>query len=537
MKKILTFMLVTAAFLAAAQCYAQTVEIKAEGAHGNAGQGYTLAVYSADGSLVCIDEAELSESRELKFTFDFAEKSGKYNYFITSNAGSFSESGILMYTDEGELESALSELKKAAQSSENAGEAVRACFEEYSNIFLFDDGFEINESILKLVSGRLYSSLAEDIKKAFDEGEVSLDKLRSIYRADMLLWAAEKGSAELIAEIDLKYADYLGGRPPAVDEVYKTLENAARLNAAEIEKGSYKSAAEYIAAHSGAVAIAAINASSSYLTVGEIADKLNSAAGLDFPSLNKSDRAEVLSAVTKKRPFSSVDEFKSAVSAAVKSLGSTSLDKPGYSTGGGGGGGGSRYTPSVSPSNGNNSSSETENKAFSDIDSVSWAKEAIEGLFERGIINGREKGIFAPSDSVTREEFVKILVIAFNISSDNKVSFDDVAPDAWYAPFVSAAAGRNVVSGIGGGMFGAGRSITRQDACVMLSRAAGYISDGEVKTISFTDSAVISDYAKEAVGQLASKGIVNGMTDGSFMPKKTITRAETAVMIYKSLAN
>ena len=534
MKKILTFMLITAALVAASTCYAQTVEIKSDSLSGKAGQGYTLLMYSSDGEerIVCIDESEMSGNGELKFTFEFAEKSGKYNYVITSNAGDQSQSGVFMYTDESELESALQELKKAVQSSDNAGDEVQKCLDKYSNVFLLDSEFEINQQILKIVSKQVYSDFASDIKEAFDNGGISLEQLRSIYRKRMLICAVSSGSSELIAEIDMNYFGYIGNRPAEVEVVYKTLESAARLNAAEIEKGSYKSADEYIGAHSGAVAIAAINAAKSYLTVGEITDKLNSAANLGFPSLNKEDRAEVLSEITKKRPFSSVAGFKTAVGSAVSSLGKSPSDKPGYSTGGGGGGGGLSYRPSIQPPSENVNE---ESQPFHDIDSVSWAKEAILKLFEKGIISGRENGEYAPSDNVTREEFVKILVLAYSISSNGDVSFEDVLPDAWYTPFVKAAAGSGIVKGIGDRNFGTGSFITREDACVMLARAAAYSTGNEAAEDNFNDSADISDYAREAVGILAGKKIINGMADGSFMPKKTITRAETAVMIYRSL--
>ena len=53
-------------------------------------------------------------------------------------------------------------------------------------------------------------------------------------------------------------------------------------------------------------------------------------------------------------------------------------------------------------------------------------------------------------------------------------------------------------------------------------------------TEDFKDSNEISDYAKEAVGYLYSKGIISG-SEGRFNPKSNTTRAETATLIYKLL--
>ena len=48
----------------------------------------------------------------------------------------------------------------------------------------------------------------------------------------------------------------------------------------------------------------------------------------------------------------------------------------------------------------------------------------------------------------------------------------------------------------------------------------------------FTDFEEVSDYAKEAVSMLAGEGIINGMGDGSFAPKKETTRAQAAKLMY-----
>ena len=48
---------------------------------------------------------------------------------------------------------------------------------------------------------------------------------------------------------------------------------------------------------------------------------------------------------------------------------------------------------------------------------------------------------------------------------------------------------------------------------------------------TFTDSASISGYAKEAVEGLAKMGIIGGRPDGSFAPKSSTSRAQVAVML------
>ena len=53
--------------------------------------------------------------------------------------------------------------------------------------------------------------------------------------------------------------------------------------------------------------------------------------------------------------------------------------------------------------------------------------------------------------------------------------------------------------------------------------------------ISFKDSDVIADYAKDAVMYLAKKGVVQGTGEGLFAPEAAVTRAEAAQLVYNIL--
>lgn len=180
---------------------------------------------------------------------------------------------------------------------------------------------------------------------------------------------------------------------------------------------------------------------------------------------------------------------------------------------------------------------ENNTDGFTDIENVQWAKEAIMYLYNKNIINGVGDGRFAPSDTVTREQFAVMLVNAMNIElSDGKSSFDDVPDGSYYAKHVFAAERNNIVSGIGENIFGVGMPITRQDLCVMIYRAV-YKEDDEANEMYFSDSAQISGYANSAVNHLAELGIINGFEDGSFAPKQLCTRAEAAKILFGVLNN
>lgn len=177
--------------------------------------------------------------------------------------------------------------------------------------------------------------------------------------------------------------------------------------------------------------------------------------------------------------------------------------------------------------------------AFIDTGSVSWAQESIAYLAQRNIINGIGNNKFAPNDAVTREQIVKIMVLAGEIDvTAGGEAFSDVDTDAWYAPYVSAGVRSGIVTGYGDGSFGSGRNVTRQDLAVFLMRLAKVMGKElpvENQNEVYIDDSSISDYARSAVYILKNAGIMNGMGNGSFVPGESVTRAMAAKAVYELL--
>lgn len=169
---------------------------------------------------------------------------------------------------------------------------------------------------------------------------------------------------------------------------------------------------------------------------------------------------------------------------------------------------------------------------FTDI-STHWARTYIEEMYKDGIVNGKGDGTFAPDATVTREEFITMLVRTLGIDTTGaSTNFADVNKDDWFAPFVNAAYKNNIVNGVSSDKFGIGTNISRQDMCVMVYNAIGEKlsknSDGEY----FADDTAIASYAKNAVYLLKENGVINGRGENIFAPGGTATRAEAAKIIY-----
>ncbi len=355
-----------------------------------------------------------------------------------------------------------------------------------------------------------------------------LEELKKVYRQEMMLGATEKASPSLIVKMNCEYGDDLELKNDKVNEYYNKLSGSAKTDAALKEKGKYDTLEEYSFAHAQAVAIVSINNVSSWTGIKPIINDLNEIAELGFPTdLGSSKEAEVLNSLSGELPLASVADFK----AAVKRLtGSGS----GSGSGSGGSGGTKKNTGGsqpgyIVPANKTETPTESKKEYFDDISDVKWAEDAINKLASMNIISGKGENKFAPNDFITREEFVKIIVEAFDITGDGANTFGDVSEDEWFAPYVIRASAGGVTNGFDDGTFGVGKNITREDACSMIARAVGIDGECDIE-LEFSDIEDISDYSLNAIKNLVRIGAVNG-SDGKILPQNNITRAETAVIV------
>ncbi len=178
---------------------------------------------------------------------------------------------------------------------------------------------------------------------------------------------------------------------------------------------------------------------------------------------------------------------------------------------------------------------------FTDVSG--WSEEFIYYLAKKGIINGKEDGIFAPEDNITRAEFVAIIARSVGVGKDQiaKAEYSDVTVADWFAPYVTWAKEKGIVSGYEDGSFAPNKEITREELCTMIVRTlTAYNLAPEKAELSFADANTTSDWAKESIASLAKLGIVSGKGDNQFAPLDNATRAESAKIItgmYKILNN
>jgi hypothetical protein len=145
-------------------------------------------------------------------------------------------------------------------------------------------------------------------------------------------------------------------------------------------------------------------------------------------------------------------------------------------------------------------------KTFSDISSHKNQK-AIEALAAREIVNGKVGDKFMPDDTMTRAEFSTIVVKALGLVPKANGKFSDVASGSWYAPYVGTAYSYGITNGTPDGKFNPGGTITRQEAAVMVTRAA------------------------ELAGMNMAIDAMTAKDDMDILPKAAIKRGEIAQML------
>jgi len=253
-----------------------------------------------------------------------------------------------------------------------------------------------------------------------------------------------------------------------------------------------------------------------------------------YLDMNAQAKASVNGELMKLKPFADISAFVTAFNSSVNGYKPTVNPVP--STGGGGGGGSATANKQqlVMPE----PPKAEQNNGFLDLNGFEWAREAISYLNLSNIINGFNKTEFKPYENVTREQFVKMIVCAFNLNDETaQCDFNDVKSTNWCYPYVAAAKKYGIVNGLTKDVFGCGMNITREDMATILARAL------EVKGIilksdnveHFEDHDYISEYAINSVYSMRSHGIINGTSENKFEPKRNANRAEAAKIIYESI--
>lgn len=160
----------------------------------------------------------------------------------------------------------------------------------------------------------------------------------------------------------------------------------------------------------------------------------------------------------------------------------------------------------------------------------SWAKTSVENLESQGVISGDEIGEFSPQLNVTRAEFAKMIVIAFDIKSNENSTKDysDITGGEWFYEYVATASCVMKGDGIS---FRPHDYITREEVAVIIDRVL-CITGG--LHFQYADKNEVSSWAVDSISNVTTKQIMSFYND-EFNPKQNCTREMTAVIIDRAM--
>ncbi len=176
---------------------------------------------------------------------------------------------------------------------------------------------------------------------------------------------------------------------------------------------------------------------------------------------------------------------------------------------------------------------------------TNWAHQGIEYVLVTGLFCGTSQTTFEPNTAMSRAMLVQVL---YNLDCGSSVrrgedapsgSFEDVKAGAWYEKAILWAAGRDIVSGVGEGLFDPDGVVTREQIAVILYRYAEYMgssTDAATELSGYEDADSISDYAKTALRWAVAEGLISGEKNNNKMrlnPQGAATRAQVASIIMR----
>ena len=148
-----------------------------------------------------------------------------------------------------------------------------------------------------------------------------------------------------------------------------------------------------------------------------------------------------------------------------------------------------------------------------------WAKDAIDFVSARGLVNGMSATIYAPNASTTRAQLWTILA--------RQNDADLTGGSIWYEKAQNWAKEKGISDGAN-----PNGTINRAQMVTMLWRTMGQPAAGG--TANFTDVPADSYYA-QAVAWAVENGITQGVGGGKFDPTATCTRAQIAAFLARSM--
>jgi hypothetical protein len=195
---------------------------------------------------------------------------------------------------------------------------------------------------------------------------------------------------------------------------------------------------------------------------------------------------------------------------------------------------------------------------FKDVPSSHWAYASIMHAAKKGYVKGFPDGTFRPNESVTAAQFISMLILSLTEKDESGVvnwskdvldripehvkstsiygvDFNFSQGTPWYKNYVQTAKDLSVINNEYDSRYN--EPLTRERAASVVNGMDDYFDSAIVESyakLAITktkDKTKIDEFLQVAVGSTIIRGIMMGFPDGTWKPKKEITRAEAISLI------
>ncbi|MFC5470865.1 S-layer homology domain-containing protein [Cohnella suwonensis] len=180
------------------------------------------------------------------------------------------------------------------------------------------------------------------------------------------------------------------------------------------------------------------------------------------------------------------------------------------------------------------------NLSFTDMPKH-WGQSFVQLAAAKGLVDGVGGGKYDPNRTVTRAEFIAMLVrsLGRGTSTGSTSPYDDVKSGAWYFDEITKAKELGLLNFVNGNSFKPDQPLTREEMASMLAEVISLeklpITKEFVSLDGYKDIVSVDEAYLEDVRLMVKLQIMTGTGANSFSPKGETTRAQAAVVFIRML--
>ena len=168
-----------------------------------------------------------------------------------------------------------------------------------------------------------------------------------------------------------------------------------------------------------------------------------------------------------------------------------------------------------------------------DTKQITWSKQAVIKVIQKGIMSGDTNGNFMPKKNVTRAEVAQVIVNIIGKKAQTKIEVSDVDNNKWYAKAVQTVLENKIFTQDDKGNFRPESKITRAELFVVIAKLKDIkpLDNTRAKEVlsKYTDLGSIPSWAIGYASALVEKGIVSG-EDNKINANDMLTREQLATI-------